>query len=73
MPPTEELPTSVANRLAEAGVEVYEAEEQLRKARNRLDSAVYDAVTRKGCQVAEVARTAGISRETVYKATGRRA
>lgn len=71
MPATEALPTDVEARLAQAATEIREAEEQLRKARNRLDSAIYDAVRREGHQVAAVAIAAGVTRQTVYQATGR--
>lgn len=54
-PATEALPTDVEGRLIQAATEIRKAEEQLRKARNRLDSAIYDAVRREGHQVAAVA------------------
>lgn len=71
MPTTQPLPHQVSAKLSNAAQAVADAEKQLRKARNRLDSAIYDAVRRKNCQVAAVADAAGVSRETVYKATGR--
>jgi len=70
-PATEALPTDVEGRLIQAATEIRKAEEQLRKARNRLDSAIYDAVRREGHQVAAVAIAAGVTRQTVYQATGR--
>ena len=39
-PATEALPTDVEGRLIQAATEIRKAEEQLRKARNRLDSAI---------------------------------
>ncbi len=71
MPTTTPLPADVAAKLADATAQVAAAELALARMRNQLDSAIYDAVRRRGCQVAEVARVAGVSRETVYKATGR--
>lgn len=65
------LPQTTYTKLAEAGRNVRLAEAALVRRRNQLDSALYDAVRRGGYQVTAVADAAGVSRETVYKATGR--
>jgi DNA-binding phage protein len=71
MPPHEPVPAKVVSRLQRAAFYVADCEEHLRRARNGLDAAIYAAVVRDGCQVAAVADAAGVSRETVYRATGR--
>jgi transcriptional regulator of acetoin/glycerol metabolism len=57
--------------LAEAAAAVKQAERDLAKARHRLDSALYRAVHSGTMNVTEAAEAAGVSRVTVYKATGR--
>lgn len=71
MPATEPLPADVYDRLDQAATNVAVAEQALRRARDRLDSAIYDAVKRRGCQVQAIARATTLTRETVYKAAGR--
>lgn len=71
MPKRQELPTDVYDRLDHAATDVAVAEQELRRARNRLDSAIYDAVRRRGHQPAAIARATALSRETVYRAAGR--
>lgn len=71
MPAYEPLPRRVAAQIADRRQAVRDAERALGRARDRLDSAIYDAVRRHNCQVTAVAEAAGLSRETIYKATGR--
>jgi hypothetical protein len=71
MPTTQQLPPDLAAALATRAAAVTDAERALGRARDRLDSAIYDAVRRHDCQVAAVAAAAGVSRETAYKAAGR--
>lgn len=71
MPTSQQLPPAIETRVDQAATDVAVAEQALRRARDRLDSAIYDAVNRHGCQPAAVARAATLSRETVYKAARR--
>ena len=72
MPASMPLPPDVLATLKQRAADVAAARKQLGRARDRLDSAIYAAVLRRGCQVTAVADAARMSRETVYAATGGR-
>jgi hypothetical protein len=71
MPATKPLPRRIAVTLHDCARAVADAERELGRARDRLHSAVYDAVRGHDCQAAAVAEAANLSRETVHKIIGR--
>lgn len=64
---------SHAEDIHQAAAAVKSAEQNLARARDRLDSALYRAVHSGTMTTTAAAEAAGVSRVTVYKATGRAA
>lgn len=71
MPATQPINEPAKSYLEVAIANVEDARDQLAHAQTALDDALRRAIHQDGYQVAEVARWAGLSRETVYQRTRR--